>query len=140
MNLITKQDHLMRELFNQAIGFDSLFNRLVFNPKESSFPPYNITKHNNDTTVELALAGYNKEDISVLVEDGVLSIEGHSSKSPLSDSKQIHKGIASRKFKRCFSLGEHVEVVSADLENGLLTILLQEIIPEEKKPKVIEIN
>ena len=88
----------------------------------------------------MALAGYSKEDISVLIEDGVLSIEGSSSKSPLSEGTEVYRGIASRKFKRSFSLGEYIEVKSADLKDGLLTVTLEEIIPEEKKPKVIEIS
>ena len=146
MPLITKNDQFMREFFNHTIGFDNLFDRLTLvRGKEAGFPPYNIirTKQYDDdklTFVELAISGYSKDDIDVTVEDGVLIIEGKSSKSPLSEKKEVHKGIASRKFKRSFSLGEYIEVRSADLKDGLLTITLEEVIPEEKKPKVIEIN
>ena len=146
MTLITKNDQFMREFFNHTIGVDNLFDRLTLvRGKEAGFPPYNIirTKQYDDdklTFVELAIAGYSKDDIDVTVEDGVLIIEGKSSKSPLSEKKEVHKGIASRKFKRSFSLGEYIEVRSADLKDGLLTITLEEVIPEEKKPKVIEIN
>ena len=139
MNLISKNDQLMRDFFNHTIGFDSVFNRLTL-AKETSFPPYNIIRKDRQTFVELALAGYSKEDISVLIEDGVLSIEGSSSKSPLSEGTEVYRGIASRKFKRSFSLGEYIEVKSADLKDGLLTVTLEEIVPEEKKPKVIEIS
>ena len=132
-----------------AVGFDRTFDRLfdyaTHQATSTGFPPYNIirTKQYDDdklTFVELAIAGYSKDDIDVTVEDGVLIIEGKSSKSPLSEKKEVHKGIASRKFKRSFSLGEYIEVRSADLKDGLLTITLEEVIPEEKKPKVIEIN
>ena len=81
MNLISKNDQLMRDFFNHTIGFDSVFNRLTL-AKETSFPPYNIIRKDKQTFVELALAGYSKEDIRVVIEDGVLSIEGSSSKSP----------------------------------------------------------
>ena len=139
MNLISKQDPFMREFFNHTIGFDNLFNRLSVS-KEPTFPPYNITREGKETFVELALAGYSKDNISVTVQDSMLTIEGSSNKSPLSERQDVHRGIASRKFKRTFSLGEHVEVKSAGLENGLLTITLEEVIPEEKQPKVININ
>ena len=95
MTLITKNDQFMREFFNHTIGFDNLFDRLTLvRGKEAGFPPYNIisTKQYDDdklTFVELAIAGYSKDDIDVTVEDGVLIIEGKSSKSPLSLSLSL---------------------------------------------------
>jgi molecular chaperone IbpA len=150
MNLITKtkfsqrgektlHDKLFNEFFSHTIGLDRLFKQLVrTNQVNSNFPPYNIVEVTGGTLVEIALAGYSKEDISVVVEEGVLSIEGEGKKDD--QATHIHKGIATRKFKRSFRLGEYVEVKSADFSNGLLTVTLEEIIPEEKKPKVIDIN
>lgn len=138
-SLISKHDQLFRELFSNSIGMDRLIDRLS-NTTPVSFPPYNIFEEGNTTYVELALAGYKKEDVNVVVEDGVLSIEGSSSKAPLSNREDIHRGIASRRFKRAFSLGEYIEVKSAELKDGLLTIMLEEILPPEKQPKVIDIK
>jgi molecular chaperone IbpA len=138
-NLANKNKQIFNELFAHTIGLDGLFNQLVrTNQVNSSFPPYNIVEVAGGTLVEVALAGYSKEDISVVVNEGVLSIEGAGKEDD--QTTHIHKGIATRKFKRSFRLGEYVEVKSADFSNGLLTVTLEEIIPEEKKPKVIDIN
>jgi|TARA_Y100000401_G_C8316331_1_gene222681 molecular chaperone IbpA len=135
--LMTKHDELFKELFSNSIGMNRLFNRLA-NAEQSNFPPYNIVHENGNIFVELALAGYSKDDIEVVVEDGVLSIEGLAASSR--DGDFHHKGIASRRFKRSFSLGEHIEVKSAELKDGLLTVALQEVLPPEKQPKVIEVK
>jgi len=150
MNLITKpkfsqrgeptlHEKLFNEFFSHTIGLDRLFNQLVYaNEVNTNFPPYNIVEMTGGILVEVALAGYNKENVSVVVNDGVLSIEGAGKESD--ETTHIHKGIATRKFKRSFRLGEYVEVKSADFSDGLLTVTLEEIIPEEKKPKVIDIK
>ena len=138
-NLANKNKQIFDEFFTHTIGLDGLFKQLVrTNQVNSSFPPYNIVEVAGGTLVEVALAGYSKEDISVVVNEGVLSIEGAGKEDD--QTTHIHKGIATRKFKRSFRLGEYVEVKSADFSNGLLTVTLEEIIPEEKKPKVIDIN
>ena len=138
-NLANKNKQIFNELFAHTIGLDGLFKQLVrTNQVNSSFPPSNIVEVAGGTLVEVALAGYSKEDISVVVNEGVLSIEGAGKEDD--QTTHIHKGIATRKFKRSFRLGEYVEVKSADFSNGLLTVTLEEIIPEEKKPKVIDIN
>ena len=133
---------LMRNFLSHSIGLDSLFDRLISfdsNPIMGSFPPCNIIKDEGKTFVELALAGYSKEDIEVVVEDGVLSIKGTGYSERKGDT-EVHRGIASRRFNRSFSLGEHVEVNSAELKDGLLTVELEEVLPPEKQPKTIEIK
>ena len=138
--LITKRDQLMRDLFSYSIGFDSLFNRLSdFSRVGNNFPPYNIVKDGDKTFVEMALAGYGKDDIEVVVSDGVLSVKG-TGHSEREGDQDLHRGIASRRFTRSFSLGEHIEVNSAEMIDGMLTIELQEVLPPEKQPKVIEIK
>jgi len=138
--LITKRDQLMRDLFSYSIGFDSLFNRLSdFSRVGNNFPPYNIVKDGDKTFVEMALAGYGKDDIEVVVSDGVLSVKG-TGHSEREGDQDLHRGIASRRFTRSFSLGEHIEVNSAEMKDGMLTIELQEVLPPEKQPKVIEIK
>ncbi len=138
-SLIRKNDRLFRELFSNSIGFDRLFNHLS-TVDNQPFPPYNISQDDKHTYVEMALAGYSKKNINVVVEDKVLTIEGSTDNAPLSERQDIHKGIASRRFKRSFSLGEHVEVNSAELKDGLLTVTIEEVLPPEKQPKVIEIK
>ena len=134
---MTKHDELFRDLFSNSIGMNRLFNRLA-NAEQSNFPPYNIVHDSGSIFVELALAGYNRDDIEVIVEDGVLSIEGNNNSDR--DGDFHHKGIASRRFKRNFSLGEYIEVKSAELKDGLLTIALEEVLPPEKQPTVIDIK
>ena len=139
-DLITKNDQLMRDFFSHSIGLDGLFDRLInFKQVKPSFPPYNIIRDGNKTFIEVALAGYSKEDIDIIVEDGVLSIRG-TGYSERQGIGECHRGIASRRFTNSFSLGEYVEVSSAELKDGMLTVELEEVLPPEKQPKTIEIN
>tara|TARA_Y100000593_G_C4122374_1_gene243348 strand:+ start:108 stop:536 length:429 start_codon:yes stop_codon:yes gene_type:complete len=142
MNSLSKQDQLFRELFPHSIGLDRLFSQLSKTGGQTTgFPPYNIISDDNKTYIELALAGYSKDDIEVIVEDGTLSINGRGySERVGGEDKLSHKGIASRRFVRQFTLGEYIEIKSAELKNGLLTITLEEVLPLEKQPKVIDIK
>lgn len=123
-----------------AIGFDPLFDTLksiASEAKTTSYPPYNIYKSKDNYVLEIAVAGFSKEDISISVKELVLTVEG--SALPSVDS-YVHKGIASRDFKQDFVLAEYVVVDGAEMKDGMLRILLRQELPEEKKPKVIEIN
>tara|TARA_Y100000004_G_scaffold148975_1_gene170725 strand:- start:2853 stop:3203 length:351 start_codon:yes stop_codon:yes gene_type:complete len=115
---------------------DRVFNRLT-STETSNFPPYNIIRHEDRVSVELAVAGYKKENISVTVNDGVLSITGSWEQE---DKNHLHKGISTKDFKRTFSLGEYVEVKSAELKDGLLRVSLEEVLPPEKQLKEIKIK
>ena len=128
---------LMQHFFDRAIGFEDLHRHL--NSGKQNFPPYNVIRDGEKTLVEVALAGYSKDDIKVVVEDATLFIEG-SGEPDNEDRQHLHRGIAKRKFKTSFSLAEYVEVISADFKDGLLTVTLEQIVPEEKQPKVITIN
>lgn len=121
------------------IGFDRLFDEISSAKNvQSGYPPYNITKESDEHyTIELAVAGYEDDDITITSENGHLNIVGSKGE----DSRDyIHKGIAKRNFKQSFRLAEHVVVNEASLDNGILEIRLEKIIPEEKKPKTIPIN
>jgi molecular chaperone IbpA len=121
------------------IGFDRMFNRLTnTTTNQSGFPPYNVRKVDEDTfVVELAVAGYNKESIAITEHDGSLIIKGER---PEDVEEYLHKGIAGRKFTRTFALGEYMFVNSADLVDGMLYVVVKREVPEEKKPKTIEIK
>lgn len=104
----------------------------------SSYPPYNIVKHGEDTyTVEMAVAGFTKKEIAIQLKDNVLTIEG--SKAEKRDDEFVHRGIGMRDFKSEFVLADYVEVAKASFVDGILFIDLERRIPEEHKPKVIEI-
>jgi molecular chaperone IbpA len=123
-----------------AIGFDPLldtFTSVSQATKTSGYPPYNIFKYKDNYVLEVAVAGFGREDISVTVKELTLTVEGV--KLPSVD-EYVHKGIANRDFKQDFVLAEYVVVKSAELKDGMLRITLEQELPEEKKPKVIEIS
>lgn len=122
------------------IGFDKFAQRVssTLNTQHQNFPPYNVRKLDEDTfVVELAVAGFTKEDLTITEHDGILKIEGAKEDST---EDYVHKGIAGRKFTRTFTLGEYVFVNSADLNDGMLYVVLKREVPEDKKPKVIDIK
>ena len=128
-----------------SVGFDRVFDRLVdydTNYTTGGFPPYNIRKTDDfKHVIEVALAGFSKAEIDVILTDGVLEIK--SSNLPTTEKPKddmIHKGIAKRAFTRKFTLADDIEVKDAKLENGLLVIDLEQIVPEHKKPKTIKVK
>lgn len=123
-----------------AIGFEELFRRVSDNKlTQTNYPPYNIIKE-SDTIygIQIAIAGFGKDDIDVEQDGNVLNIVGEA-KTP-QVSEYIHKGISNRGFRRTFTLAEYIEVKDVFLENGLLTVTLEKNIPEEKKPKKFSIK
>ena len=124
---------------NNAIGFEDIFNRFDYLTSiNSGFPHYNIRKETEGKyVIELALAGYKKDEVSVEVKDGVLIIEGKS-KEDLSN--YVHQGIAKRSFKRQFQLADYVECKGGKLQDGMLNVELEYNPPESKKPKKITID
>ena len=129
-------------IFNDPffLGFNDQFVRWETNKKTtSSFPPYNVKKVDEDNyVVELAVAGYDREDIDVTVDKDTLIIK--SERENDEKSEYIHKGIAGRNFTQTFTLGEYMVVKSASLDNGLLSVRIEREIPEEAKPKSIKIK
>ena len=124
-----------------TIGFDSMFNRLEkLNTQQSGYPPHNVVKHEDDRfEIAIAVAGFNEKDLFVEQNENILTIA--SKDVDLNGNKEyLHKGIATRKFKKAFTLGEYVEVQEVALVDGILSVYLEKNIPEEKKPKTFAIN
>jgi molecular chaperone IbpA len=131
------------DLFNDPffIGFNRELGRLntAHKTNSQSYPPYDLLKLDEDTyQISLAIAGFSKEDIDVSVDNGTLIIKGEIVE--VTDAEVVHKGIAGRKFTRTFALGEYMEVTSAELKDGMLHVHVVRIVPEDKKPKVIDIK
>lgn len=135
-----------RNLLPSTVGFDRLFSTLdeAINIPEkvlTSFPPYNIAKVSDDKyVIELAVAGFRKEELDVTIEDNKLTVQGNAKKDEDSNKTYYHRGIALRNFTRVFTIADTVVVKSADLVDGLLVIELQNIIPENKKPRKIALT
>jgi molecular chaperone IbpA len=130
--------------FNRAtIGFDRIFNELerqFANSASTGYPPYNIAQVTDDEyVISLAVAGFGMEQLDITHEHDVLSVEGTAPKCD-EDTNYLHKGIAGRNFRRQFTLADHVKVVRAELDLGMLNIYLQREVPEELQPKKIEIQ
>ena len=130
--------------FQASVGFDSFFSRLFDVDSgataSTGYPPYNIKKTGEYAyQIEMALAGFSKDELQVEVADGTLSIKTVPSEKE-EGQDFLHRGIAKRQFSRKFTLSDDVVVKGADLYNGLLTIDLERVIPEEKKPRSIPIN
>jgi molecular chaperone IbpA len=126
------------------IGFDHVWSeieRLSEMADNKLYPPHNVVKKDEKNfSVELALAGYSKDELTVEVKDGILVISGGKTGEGESDREYLHRGISAKKFTRTFRLSEHVVVDGADFVDGLLVIDLKVEIPEEKRPKVIPIG
>jgi molecular chaperone IbpA len=138
--MVTK---LAMDLFNDPffIGFGRDIQRMKDNTEifSTNYPPHNLIKINEDSyLIELAVAGFSKEEIDVNVSGNQLEIDGL--KHDEDETSFIHKGIASRNFRKFFALGEYMEVTGAEMKDGMLSISLDRIVPEEKKPKTIKIK
>jgi len=138
-------------IFNQlrplSVGFDDVFNHFesMFDydmVNVSNYPPYNIVKTgDNKFDIEVALAGFNKKDINVTSENGMLTIESkQEDKSKDKDGEVLHKGISKRYFKKSFTIADDVEIKGAELKDGMLKVSMEKIVPEAKKLKTIEIK
>lgn len=132
-------------LSRSTVGFDRLFDTLgqiAQYDAGQSYPPYNIERTaENRYRVTVAVAGFGEKDLNVEVKDNVLTVAGKHEDAEKSEGKNVlYQGIAGRAFERKFQLADHVEVRGAKLENGLLHVDLEQIIPEEKKPRRIQIN
>ena len=124
------------------IGFNREVERLNNIHREAtaqSFPPYNIVKVDEDSyRVSLAVAGFDKKDIEVSVDNQTLIVKGEITVEETGEV--LHKGIAGRKFTRTFALGEYMEITGAEIKDGMLHIDIERIVPEDKKPKEITIK
>ena len=144
--MVTSKALSLFDNFNQltpyAVGYDKVFDNLSRyvdnNVSSTGFPPYNIRKEGDyHYVIEMALAGFSKEDIEVEVADGTLSVRSDK-KDDAADN--LYRGISFRKFNRKFTLSDDIVVNDASLDNGMLTINLERVVPEEKKPRLIEVK
>ena len=140
-NALSLFDHF-NTLTPYTVGYDRIFDNLARYADTTSstgFPPYNIRKDGETNyVIEMALAGFGKKDIEVEVADGTLSIR--SVKENVDDDSNLYRGIAYRKFERKFTIADDVMVNDAKLENGMLSIALERIVPDEKKPRLITVK
>ena len=132
-------------LYPQFVGFDQLFNeleRIVEGqavPKLNTFPPHNVLKvDDSHYVVEMAVAGFSKEEIDIQLDDGILIVKGD--KKDKEEFEYVYRGIATRSFTKSIRLIDTIEVRGAEFKDGILRIALENVIPENKKPRKIEIG
>ena len=130
-----------------SVGFDSVFeefDRMLGSSEfNSNYPPYNIKKvKENEYKIEVALAGFDKKDIEIELKESILTVRNNAKNETIDEDGNglIHKGISTRQFERAFTISEDIKVKDAELQNGLLTISLERIVPDEKKPRLIDIK
>jgi molecular chaperone IbpA len=127
------------------IGFDRMFDEMesrFINNVNTNYPPYNVIREDdNHYTIELAVAGFKRDEIKVTIEDGTLSIEANKEmvNEDSETSTYLHRGLASRAFTRSWNLAEHIKVKGAEMKDGILTVKLEREVPEELKPKIIDV-
>ena len=124
------------------IGFDHIFNQLenIHKQAKDTYPPHNVVRQNEQKfTIEVAVAGFKKDHIDIQIKDHVLTIKGDRPNRRDQDL-YVHKGISARNWSKSFRLSEYTEVVGADLQDGILTVDLEVILPKEKQPRKILIG
>jgi molecular chaperone IbpA len=131
----------LSKLNRTLIGFDRIANVTLTVMDNSNYPPYNIIKHDDTRyTIEIAVAGFSKEEITVEVNQDRLIIHGAHDTSDSAQVEYLHRGLAARNFDQAFTLAEYITVHSAEVINGLLRINIERIIPESSKSRQITVN
>ena len=136
----------LEKILGFSVGFDSMFDRwesvFDFNSANiTSYPPYNIRREGDEKYfIELAIAGLNEDDLEVSLQSQVLNIRSKKESDQEPEDNYVHRGIAKRQFEREFTLSDDIVVKGCDLTNGMLTIELERIIPEEKRARLIPIG
>jgi molecular chaperone IbpA len=143
MQLRTIDTQALANLNRALIGFDRIFSDIesrYANSVQTNYPPYNILKHDeNNFEIEIAVAGFEKADISVEVDQDQLIVRGQRAKED-DAGKYLHRGLAARDFERSWTLAEHMEVSEVELTNGILRVKINRVVPEELKPRLIPIK
>lgn len=132
----------IHDLQRSWIGADRFFERFASMPtyEDNSYPRFNVTKNGVSYQIEIALAGYKKENITIERVDGRLEIRGEKNLKDVADESYLHRGITRKAFKRGFTISDDVEIDGAAFVDGILTVNLHVEIPEEKRPKNIDID
>lgn len=140
MNALTRFDTTALNQLNKAlVGFDRLFTERVYNANPS-YPPYNIIKKSdNDYEIEVAVAGFTLDEIDVEVNQNQLIIKGQSKREADAEVEYLHRGLAYRDFEKVLTLAEHMQVGAASIKDGVLRIAITRIVPEELKPRKINV-
>ena len=141
---MTQLQRFDTQALNRAlVGFDRIFDdmeRRFANQIASNYPPYNICRlQENLYEIEIAVTGFEKSEITVTVEQEKLTIVGQRNKNEDTTAEFLHRGLALRDFERTFTLAEHMKIISAQIKNGILQIRIERIVPEEMKPRVIDV-
>lgn len=131
-------------IHRHAIGFDRIIselNRTFANSKSDNYPPHNIVQTDEHKyVIEVAVAGFAESELDVELRENVLTVRGEQDKTTVQERQYLYRGISSRNFTKTFPLGENVEVRGATVNNGILSIQLEQVIPEDKQPKKIAIT
>jgi molecular chaperone IbpA len=131
---------MLNSVFNDPffVGFNRELQKATNIYNSGNFPPYNIVQIDEDHfVIQLAVAGFGEDDLEVIYQDGTVTIKGEKPEDE--NTEYIHKGIAGRKFTREFVLGSYLEITSANIDNGVLSVSLERNLPESMKPRQIEI-
>lgn len=137
------------QLGRSIIGFDQIFDMmesaaqhmLTESAARSGYPPYNVIKRDDDHyAIELAVSGFGESDLEVSVANGVLTVAGDTQKEAQPEIQYLHRGLSHRRFRREFPLVEYMEVISASVTNGILTIELERRLPDALKPRTVEVT
>ncbi len=127
-----------------GIGFDSMLYelmRLTAGQTNTNYPPHNVIKTGEETvTIEVAVAGFGEKEVDIKLDNNALIISGSKSRAEMLNYEYLHRGLSNRDFTQTFPLAEHVEVIHAEVKNGILSVYLERKVPEEKKPKSIAIT
>jgi len=127
-------DQLMDRITRNTIGMDDYFDRLFKAQEQTNYPPYNLIQvSETEVVLELALAGFKKEEVNVYTQEGKLHVEGK--RGDTEEKTYVHRGVASRSFTRAWTLSDETEVRSVEFENGLLTVTLGRVVPEHHQRK-----
>ncbi|WP_454717087.1 Hsp20 family protein [Caulobacter segnis] len=131
-------------LYRSLVGFDRLADQLdaaARTEAASGYPPYNIERTGeNDYRIEIAVAGFKPDELTVEVKENLLTVTGRKAANDGDAKQYLHRGLAERNFERKFQLTDYLIVVDADLSNGLLSIALKRELPEALKPRTVEIK
>jgi molecular chaperone IbpA len=141
---LTLRSFDLPQLHKFGIGFDNMFDelmRVTSQQNNSNYPPHNVIKTGDDTmTIEVAVAGFADGEIELNLDKRVLTVAGAKKTQEDNSYEYFHRGISSRDFRHAFTLAEHVEVKTASIRNGILSVYLERQVPEEARPKSIAIT
>ena len=127
-------DQLMDRITRNTIGMDDYFDRIFRAQEQTNYPPYNLIQvSDTEVVLELALAGFKKEEVNVYTQEGKLYVQGE--RGDTEEKTFVHRGVASRSFTRAWTLSDETEVRSVEFENGLLTVTLGRVVPEHHQRK-----